>query len=739
MADDRPASAEEDAASSAAAAAAIPPAHTPHGSPTQDRLKRPALDATGVPRSPARDLQEHDAKREPEDTSSDAAIALAAAGGSNQSYRARKPNSPTPAAPEPAAVSAAAVSPVAALAPDVKLADNLFELLPFGQRPDVVQRHDYEDADKFGEVPEPKLKIDAPLNQSLRPLAIATIASGLLKDRTALWVTAAAIPSKAHPRSGRDAVAAALDLLEIVDTPQLRVSELYNDCYFAQIQVKGELPKSAKTPSGFQAAAQESLREVHILLKFRASTEPLLSDFLPADFKGDFKLNDLTEKNVTHKVLDHLRNSGQSLTPISSVATLLHAMVTDRKNVHHTAAFPNLPLSAFTLGPLSGATTQSAVSKLLSAICRVALPMVLRCENKTLDKALVIIPSRYSAPNIVRRLKAGVTVAYRNDHSVCSPATDKLQSSFAAERQSAEAAAAIFFAHLRFPNHFALRKLTRKRVCIRCLSGSHSASSCTGTEVCRQCSAIGCHKPCAETVQCGICGAGHVTSHCAEYRGQFVVPTDDHRDLPGRGSPVPALPVNFEPIGELLQSKDNEQLQRLLTKQRQCWVQASTTADEHVIGKPMDSPEPEHIKGLWTALKPTKALLDVAQATLQRARATGGRGLARVTTTVPLTATLAKQHIAKVQELDIDLKRLVLSGASDRSCCSKSDLPALPPQLVALGLSIDNCWSYDSPTSASEVLSPSPLGPSGRRNGPPKGVGSAKRTKANRQPAKDDH
>lgn len=704
------------------------PAPGTNGTPVQERQKRSRfaeLNAAGVPAplnmdTSADDKEDVDKKASDRpDTSSDAMLArtLAAGGVSDQNFKRRSS--------QPRAEAAAAAAAI-----DVNAdADGDQNMNP--NAADTPGRDPGQDSDEHGfkDVKLEKEHDDSPITQSLIRLGTTILSTAALPDRTTLWINLIAQKSKARARAGRDAVLPAIELLDLGDNPAASGADIYTACTYAQISIGKTLPRSTTTHAGFQGTEQDPLVEVQLLFRFAATYEPAatksrsaasnapgmaaskapfgvasnapaviasnapigVASMLP--FEGDFKYSECTEKGVASKMVSHLLAVQNHITPVSAVAISLCAVLQERKLPGHSVEFGKLALSVFSLGPLASTTKQSEVTALVAPICSAAVPLLVRCEGKAMDKALVIVPSRYAAPETMRQPRAnGAKQAYKNVFSLAASVNDKPYRTIAAERHGIEAIASLYLASLRFPAHFQLRKLVRKRVCARCLGTDHAVSRCKGKEICRNCCAEDCTVNCPYPAQCGICGRAHRTTTCNEYRGLYAEPTENYTDLPGR-PPGTGKAMNIQGIPEALQAVAQAQLLATLAKQAECWT-PDKGSDDQVWGVEPDVPECQN--DTWRQLTPSAELLKLANTTRWVVRASGKKQPSRQEV-VPPDATQAKQWIEQVQQIDMKLLGMALAGMSNAGCCSVEDIPAPPLELQKAGLTVDNSWEYKSP------------------------------------------
>ncbi len=506
---------------------------------------------------------------------------------------------------------------------------------------------------------------------------------------------------------------------------------MFTACTYAQISIGKTLPKAAKTHAGFQGSEMDPLVEVQLLFRFAATFEPAAVGTRLLPFNGDFSFSDFTEKGVASRVVTHLIATQDHIAPVSRVATSLHALLQTRKAPGYSVEFGKLALSAFTLGPLASTTKQMEVAALTAPICSAALPFLIRCEGKAMDKALIIVPSRYAAPETTRQLR-GAKQAYKNVFSQAVSVNDKHSRTAASERHGFEALASLFLARLRFQAHFQYRKLVRKRVCARCLGADHALTKCKAKPICRNCCAEDCADNCQYPTQCGICGRAHRTTACAEYRGVYADPTEVYNDLPSR-PPGTGKAMNIEGIPQALQAAPQAQLLAALTQQAKCW---EPEKGSNVQVWNLEEEEPACKQDTWRQLTPTAVLLKVANATRRVARVSGGKSPSWQVE-VPPNAKLAKLWIENVNRMEAKLLSMALAGTSSAGCCNKTDIPAPPEDLRKIGLTVENSWEYKPPQQLALIdAAPQRMEPSGLHNRNGKGKGRDAQLK--KPPDKDD-
>jgi hypothetical protein len=404
---------------------------------------------------------------------------------------------------------------------------------------------------------------------------------------------------------------------------------------------------------------------------------------------------------------------------VSSVAAALHAVLKERKVPHHTVDFGKLALSAFAIGPLASGTSQQAVAALIAPVCSAAVPFLVKCEGKAIDKALVIVPSRYAAPTTIRYPKGASNnkQAYKNFYSQASSVDGKAAHTITSERHGIEAVANLYLARLCFPSHFQLKKLVRKRVCAQCLGTDHSQAKCKSKAICRNCCGDDCKQTCNYPALCGICAKAHRTIACPEYRGIFAEPTEEYTDMPARPAAT-GKAMDIEGIPRALQQAKYAQLLSLLTCQAERWA-PEKAADAQVWGDEPAAPVTE--PDTWRRLMPSTALLAVANTTRRIARVSG-KGKPSYKTVIPPTATIARQWIEKVQQIEARQLELALAGESSHGCCDKTHIPALPQELQDCGITIDSAWDYQPPQQLARVdATPPRIVANGKRNRNAKG------------------
>jgi len=699
-----------------------------NGTPVQDKPKRqkPALSAAGVPVvldfGHATNERGKEKEAEKPDTSNDALLAqmLAAGHTADQTPKPRRPPQSERKAASPSAVTPPAVAAIvhadangeADDGRDMSSSPADSPTLGLGLDSDEYCFSDVKDEKENGR--------DMPLAQSLIRLGTTVISTAGLPDRTVLRVNLIAQKSRVRARAARDAIIPAIDLLELDDNPAVSGADIFTACTYAQIVIGKTLPKTAKTHAGFQGSEADPLVEVQLMLRFAATFEPAAVRTSLPPFDGEYKYSECTERCVASKVVAHLHAIQNHMVPISHVAASLHGLLQTRNSPGHSVEFGKLALSAFTLGPLAHTTKQAEVTALTAPICSAAVPLLIRCEGKAMDKALFIIPSRYAAPETVRQPRAnGAKQAYKNIFSQAVSVNNKHSRLSATERHGFEALANLFLTRLRFPAHFQYRKLVRKRVCARCLGADHPQTKCKSKPICRNCCAENCTDNCPHPPQCGICGRAHRTTACPEYRGVYADPTEEYDDLPPR-PPGTGKAMNIQSIPQALQAASQAQLLAALTQQVTCWEPEKGSNDQ--VWQ-LEAEEPAQVQDTWRQLTPTTVLLKVANATRRVARMSGGK-LPSWHVEVPPNAELAKQWIAKVNQIESKLLDMALTGASNTDRCSRSDIPAPHEDLRKAGLTVENSWEYKPPQQLALIdATPPRIEPNGRSNRNGRGKG----------------
>lgn len=710
--------ADDDVASAAVISTPTPPVVAPtNRTPTQGKEKRFARELNGLPSSPSK----------PADTGNDEALAKAMAEGTNQSYR--KKHSPAAAVtaaataaatavaqpPTPHAATKSPVSAGAAFAPAAAAAAAAADASADDKDPVCTNlppsRLDF-DAEGFGDLQERPVAPDVPFSRSLVRVGAAVLTTAAVTDKTTLLFEITAQRSKVRPKSGQEAVQHVVELLQLTPADPIKGASVYADAEQALVTPGRTLPSSATMRGGFKGTDADPLISVQVLLRFKPTSEPRATAQQLPKFDGSFDLCSFTENQVTGKVLAHVKECEPHFSPVSWTAVQLYAFLKTQEWTEKIE-YGNLPLSVFALGPVAESTSQAQAEALITSIIPSAITCLLKCEQKALPKCLVVVPARYTATHTVRCPKgeAGVKFGYPNPHSICSPADDRPHKELATSRCSTEAVALTLLATMRFPQHFSLRKLTRKRVCIKCLGGDHTVSKCKGQEVCKNCSAERCKPICPHPALCGICGKGHRTMACEEYRGVYAEPTDRFCDLPERKLTIKQN-LDISTFSKLLAEPKYERLRALLHAQKLKW-KPENDAQNLVLGQ--DSDDDGESEDTWQPLKPAKQLMEVAQEVRRIARARGN-GKPVIQETIPLTATLARQYIEKVMAQETRRLDAVRLGKSRCSKFQLEDVPAPPDELLVLGLTKLQCWEYAPAELIHAASGVAPLPTNGRRN-----------------------
>lgn len=691
---------------------------------------QPPTDAAADDKERERDVSDGK-EREHEDTSNDEALARAVADGRRQDIRRSDRVTPSgrrttavssevktsakPAATAAAAAGAAAMSndiaPAAAAAPGSvsnrsdlgSVAINLFD-----------SNMDGFDAEKLEELGPG----DAPLSTALIRLGAAVVSGAKLLDPTVVLFNVTLLRSKAKSKSGEDAAAYVFELLKVSNARAKDLTELYRAVQDARTHVTDE-KVVGPDGDGFFGVAADPMVNVHVLIRMKATSEAAAEPARGQPFDAHFTLSTSSEKQVAERVIAHLQSAATAITPKSVAAERLMEVLKTIKTVSELK-FGTLQLAAFRIGPLSTDTTQAQVDRLADVMSTAARAYVFRRAEQTLPNALVIVPCRYAAKHTIRRTKEdGIKHALTNRDSVCVEVMERPVVVCKKERASFEAMACTALAMLGFPEHFAVEKLTRRRLCLQCLRSDHGISRCPAKPMmCLNCcSSPACKPPCRLPTQCAICSKSHKTAVCPDYRGRYAEPSDVPAGLKHRPVLADRKPVALSTLEQvLLKRKEHAEI---VEAQRLTWRFGAKT--DYVLGEDTDSESddgkaPMIQLGMWTALIPTPQLNELVTKVAYQMKVTPGRAAPKLVPYVPPIAAFAKSYVESCLAADkgnANKSRLAHSGLHRTELTTLTDLPQA---LAEVGLTAAMCWSYGEPKPIERLDPPAPPGPVGRRN-----------------------